>query len=117
MNPHHSVRRVTRGAIAALTALSAAGLVAVAAGTTAASAASTAGGAPAATNPYSPTYQHAYRQGAVPTRAQFGKMRAWDKAHHVKATSGGRGQLRYGGRNAGNGITTGKEKVYEVFWG
>ena len=38
----------------------------------------------AATNPYSPAYHHAYRQGAVPTKSQLGKMRGWLSSHLLK---------------------------------
>jgi serine protease len=68
----------------------------------------------AAANPYSPAYHHAYRQGAVPTKSQLGKMRGWLSSHPQPASSR---NLRYGGGVDGIGVTTGHEKVYLVFFG
>ncbi len=117
MNAHLPMRRVRHGAIAVLTALSAAGLMAVAAGTAPASAAS-ARHAPAVTNPYSPAYKHAYRQGVVPTIGTLKKMRQWAHSHPQLAPQvSGSGNLTYGGGVDGIGVTTGKEKIYLVLWG
>ena len=66
------------------------------------------------TNPFSPAYHHAYRQGAVPTKSQFGKMRGWLSSHPQPASSR---NLRYGGGVDGIGVTTGHQKVYLVFFG
>jgi hypothetical protein len=73
--------------------------------------------APAPVNPYAPAYQHAYRHGAVPTRETAAKMRSWDAAHPgaIKTTSPN--NLTYHGNVDGIGVSTGKERVYLVFWG
>jgi hypothetical protein len=66
------------------------------------------------TNPYSPAYQHNYRHGAVPTTIQLDKIKSYQKVHHDTAVSN---ILSYGGGINGVGVTSGKEKVYLVFWG
>jgi serine protease len=68
--------------------------------------------APATSDPYSPAYHHAYRQGVVPTRGRLAKMRQWARTHRAAAND-----LNYGGGVDGIGVTTGSEKVYLVFWG
>ena len=67
-----------------------------------------------ATNPYSPSYGHDYRQGAVPTRAQSAKMKGW-AANHAGTTSSN--TIQYGGGVSGIGVTSSTPKVYIVFWG
>jgi hypothetical protein len=113
MSPRTSIRRwVTHGGLtlAAVLTLVAGSQVAV----TAAQAA-TAGAAPV-TNPYSPAYHHSYRHGVIPTRAVAAKMRNWAKAH-PNAPQASANNLNYGGGIDGIGVTTGKEKVYLVFYG
>src|SRR5262249_54237123 len=66
----------------------------------------------ASVNPYSPAYGHAYRHGAVPTRETAAKMRSVPQAPAASANN-----LNYGGAVDGIGVTTGKEKVYLVFYG
>jgi hypothetical protein len=75
-------------------------------------------------NPYAPAYHHPYRHGAVPTRPQLARMRAWSATHPAATATPGRGSrlntnktLAYGGAIDGTGVTTGKEKVYLVFYG
>jgi hypothetical protein len=65
-------------------------------------------------NPYSPQTGHPYRHGAVPTLETNSKMKAWQKAN-INAT--GPQTLSYGGGVNGIGVTSGKPKVYLVFWG
>ena len=71
------------------------------------------------TNPYDPTYQHSYRHGAVPTTEQLAKLKSYQRTHATArvgaATSAN--TLSYGGGIDGIGVTSGKEKVYLVFWG
>jgi hypothetical protein len=69
-------------------------------------------------NPYSPAYHHPYRHGVIPTIGRLREMRAWARAHPGRtfaATSAN--NLNYGGGIDNIGVTTGKEKVYLVFWG
>lgn len=66
------------------------------------------------TNPYSPEYQHSYRHGAVPTIVRLNRMQAYQDLH-PNATSAN--TLSYGGGIDGTGVTSGKEKVYLVFYG
>jgi serine protease len=65
-------------------------------------------------NPYAPAYHHSYRHGAVPTRATNRLMHRWQHSHF--ATTGPK-TLSYGGGVDGIGVTSGKPKVYLVFWG
>jgi len=65
------------------------------------------------TNPYSPAYHHSYRHGAVPTIAQFGKMKAYLSKQHILSSN----TLTYGGGIDNIGVTSGIEQVYLVFWG
>src|SRR5579862_5196436 len=106
-----ATRRGTRGSVAALAALTA--VVGVTAAT------QPHGSSPVrpapVVNPYSPAYHHPYRHGAVPTLARQRLMNAWRLAHpHAKASAN---NLVYGGGIDGIGVTTGKEKVYLVFYG
>jgi len=68
-------------------------------------------------DPYSPAYRHAYRQGVVPVIGRLGRMRAWKGHRGTGARAVVGTQLRYGGGTDGIGVTTGHEKVYLVFWG
>jgi serine protease len=68
-----------------------------------------------AINPYSPAYQHSYRHGTVPTIAQLNKMKYYQQAN--PGSSAASNTLSYGGGIDGIGVTSGKEKVYLVFWG
>ncbi len=70
---------------------------------------------PSTNNPYSPAYQHSYRHGVLPTIAQLGKIKSYQQTHTVHALSAN--TLSYGGGIDGIGVTSGKEKVYVVFWG
>jgi hypothetical protein len=108
-------RLAVRTGTAAFAAAVAAGGMTIAAGAAGASVTGMAK-APsvAAVNPYSPAYHHGYRQGAVPTKSQLGKMRGWLSSHPQPASSR---NLRYGGGVDGIGVTTGHEKVYLVFFG
>ena len=73
-------------------------------------------------NPYSPSYGHAYRHGAMPTRAVLKKMKAWNKAHPSSLAATSTNTLNYGGGTSsgsqGNvGVMNGMVKVYLVFYG
>jgi putative Ig domain-containing protein len=113
MRPRTPLRRwATRGGAAAFTA------VALATGMQGAltGAQASVTRPPTVTNPYSPAYHHAYRHGVVPTIPQEKKMRQWAHAHpHAIAAS--TNDLNYGGGIDGIGVTTGKEKIYVVFYG
>jgi serine protease len=67
-------------------------------------------------NPYSPSYQHPYRHGAVPTLQQNAKMKSWAASHASPATTGPE-TLSYGGGVDGIGVQSGHSKVYLVFYG
>jgi hypothetical protein len=107
VTPHQRGRKLLTG-LASLTLITGAALAAAQAPATA------AGGAPSA-NPYRPQYQHPYRHGAVPTRGQGTKMKAWAKTH--AATASGPETLSYGGGIDGIGVQSGHSKVYLVFYG
>ncbi len=66
-------------------------------------------------NPYAPSYQHPYRNGAVPTREAKTSMAAWQAQQPVIFDSAN--NLRFGGGVDGIGVTLGAPKVYLVFWG
>ncbi len=70
-------------------------------------------------NPYSPQNGHAYRHGVVPTLETHGKMKEWQAANSPASAAAATGQqtLSYGGGVDGIGVTSGKPKVYLVFWG
>jgi len=81
-------------------------------------AASAASGSVRDTNPYSPLYQHPYRHGAVPTLEQLSNIKAYQQSHQNAAIpAASSNTLSYGGSIDGIGVTSGKEKVYVVFWG
>ena len=65
-------------------------------------------------DPYDPSYQHAYRHGAVPTLETNAKMKAWQ---HASTTATGPKTLSYGGGVDGIGVQSGHSKVYLVFYG
>lgn len=67
-----------------------------------------------AQDPYDPSYQHAYRHGAVPTRETNSKMKAWQ---HANLAATGPKTLSYGGGVDGIGVQSGHSKVYLVFYG
>jgi serine protease len=89
--------------------------------------AAVAAGAPPATNPYTPSYHHPYRHGAVPTRGTAARMAAWARQHPGAAAASpaaspavgaaSANNIRYGGSVDGIGVTTGEENVYLVFFG
>ncbi|HWG61370.1 MAG TPA: hypothetical protein VG253_06620 [Streptosporangiaceae bacterium] len=106
----HIAARVSRCGLAAATTLA---LVAGSQLSTSPAFASASRSRPVS-NPYSPAYHHAYRGGVIPTRSQMAKMRAWRRTH-AAATSVN--NLNYGGGIDRIGVTTGKEKVYLVFYG
>ena len=118
MKPLTPGRRLTiRTATAAFAAVVAAGGMSAAAGGAYASVAGAAGTQARSvhvTNPYSPAYQHPYRNGVVPTRPQYAKMQQWSRSHPHAASAN---NLNYGGGIDGIGVTTGHEKVYLVFYG
>jgi hypothetical protein len=69
-------------------------------------------------NPYAPTYGHPYRHGAVPDLQTNGQMQAYHAAHPDAAIpAASANNLRYGGGVDGIGVTTGKPKVYLIFYG
>lgn len=106
-------RRV--GALAAGGALTL-GLIAMQSGGAGAQPSNAASGA-SGMNPYSPAYGHPYRHGAVPTREQQAKMKAWAAGHQSSTTSTGPETLSYGGGVGGVGVTSGTPQIYLVFWG
>jgi serine protease len=71
------------------------------------------------TNPYDPAYQHNYRHGAVPTIEQLANIKAYQRTHataRVADAISSKTMVYHGGID-GIGVTSGKEKVYLVFWG
>ncbi len=126
----HAQRWPARG-IAALVPLASAGVLLASAGTPAAATTAHAGmgptaaaGSPPVTNPYAPAYHHPYRHGAVPTRAAAARMAAWARQHPGAAAASpaaaqapSPNNLSYGGGVGGIGVTTGRAKVYLVFFG
>ncbi|MDH6114848.1 hypothetical protein P3T36_001199 [Kitasatospora sp. MAP12-15] len=82
-----------------------------------ASTASASAAASQSANPFSPTYQHAYRHGAVPTLQQTAKMKGWATTHAATAAATGPETLSYGGGVDGIGVQSGHSKVYLVFYG
>ncbi|HJQ03364.1 MAG TPA: Ig domain-containing protein [Jatrophihabitans sp.] len=75
-----------------------------------ASAASTA-------NPYSPSYGHPYRHGALPTLGTLQKMKNYAHTHPDVAATTGPETLAYGGGTDGIGVNSGHNKTYLVFYG
>jgi serine protease len=69
-------------------------------------------------NPYAPSYGHAYRHGAVPTREALARMNQYWTLHAAKPGSSGSSKtLSYGGGVDGIGVTSGTPKVYLVVYG
>ena len=124
MSPCTSIRHwVTRGGltVAAALTLAAAGMAASTGAQATSTGAQTAApsGAPVRApvrNPYSPAYHHSYRHGVVPTIKVEAKMRGWERRQPANAALSAN-DLNYGGGINGIGVTTGKEKVYLVFYG
>ncbi|MGH6657816.1 MAG: putative Ig domain-containing protein, partial [Actinocrinis sp.] len=120
---HPSTDRAQRGFRKALAA--AAGLTTAAALSLAAAAPASAStvtqnanpSASAAANPYSPSYQHPYRHGALPTIGQLAKMKSYSAAHPAATAATGPETLSYGGGIDGIGVQSGHSKVYLVFYG
>ena len=125
----HAWRWSARGATA-LIPLASAGVLLATAGTQAAATTAQASMVPTApaanppvTNPYAPAYHHPYRHGAVPTRGAAAQMAAWARQHPGAAAASraaaapSPNNLSYGGGVGGIGVTTGRAKVYLVFFG
>ena len=68
-------------------------------------------------NPFAPSYQHSYRHGAVPQRDVADKMARYRASHPGVAALAAANNLQYGGALDGIGVTTGKPRVYLVFYG
>lgn len=126
---NHARRWSARGATA-LVPLASAGVLLASAGTQAAATTAQASMVPAAAavsppviNPYAPAYHHPYRHGAVPTRGAAAQMAAWARQHPGAAAASraaaapSPNNLSYGGGVGGIGVTTGRAKVYLVFFG
>ncbi|HEX4704782.1 MAG TPA: hypothetical protein VH352_21820 [Pseudonocardiaceae bacterium] len=62
--------------------------------------------ASSANNPYSPTYQHPYRHGAIPTISQLAKMNSYASSHNSPQVTGPE-TLSYGGGIDGIGVASG----------
>ena len=134
-----SRRWAARGSVAAITAVTVAAGMQVAASAavahSAAAVATTRSAAASTADPYAPSYHHAYRRGAVPTRARARLMRTWAAQHPAaqpaatpsaavanspakkKKKKPVSNKLVYGGGIDGIGVTTGPPQVYLVFWG
>src|SRR6476659_4534807 len=67
-------------------------------------------------NLYSPTYQHEYRHGVVPTIETWQKMLTWASFNPDFAATGPN-TLRYNGGVDGIGVTSSTPKVYLVVFG
>jgi hypothetical protein len=114
MNPLTPARRIAiRSALVAFAAL-AIGMQFTAGSAYAASSAGRSGPI-TTTDPYSPAYQHPYREGVVPTITQLNKMLQWARSQLLPLASAN--NLGYGGGIDGIGVTTGHQKVYLVFYG
>lgn len=70
-------------------------------------------------NPYSPAYGHPYRRGVVPSRETWNRMEGWRLIHASGPLGPGQGPktLAFGGGIDNIGVTSGKPKVYVIFWG
>ncbi|MDH6131490.1 hypothetical protein P3T37_000859 [Kitasatospora sp. MAA4] len=116
MGSPHTTRLARRAALTGAVSLAVA-----AAGLMAAPAQAAAPSAPAAAsqsaNPFSPSYQHAYRHGAVPTLKQHTQMNSWATSHAATTAATGPETLSYGGGVDGIGVQSGHSKVYLVFYG
>jgi serine protease len=67
-------------------------------------------------NPFSPTHNHKYRHGVVPTRETWNRMRAFRAANLAVAPVGPQ-TLSFGGGVNGIGVTSGVPKLYLVVYG
>jgi hypothetical protein len=77
-----------------------------------------AGHGTGAVNPYSPARAHSYRHGVLPTVGRLRQMRRWASGPGAAAAKKAFTlNVTYGGGLSGHGVTTGKEKVYLVFYG
>jgi len=112
-----SARRWAVRASAAAVFLLAAGTGTQALATTQAGPARMAAAGGPVTNPYSPAYHHPYRRGVVPTIGRTRQMRTWASQHAAAIHALSANDLNYGGGIDGIGVTTGREKVYLVFYG
>ena len=68
-------------------------------------------------NPYSPSYGHPYRHGALPTTGTLQKMKNYATTHPSVAAATGPHTLSYGGGIDGIGVNSGHNKTYLVFYG
>jgi serine protease len=104
------VHKTTRGLVCAV------GSVALTLGWVTATAQATpiAAAQPITANPFAPANGHPYRHGAVPTIEQNQKIKDFTASQPSIAAGN---TLQYGGGIDGIGVTSGKEKVYLVFWG
>lgn len=68
-------------------------------------------------NPHSPSYQHPYRHGVVPTKEAHALMHSWTQANGITPQVTGTETLSYGGGVDGIGVTSGTPKVYLVVYG
>jgi hypothetical protein len=111
-------RRIARASLAGAAALATALTVTALSPASAATITHPGSAAAAGANPYSPAYQHPYRHGVIPTRAQQAKMNQYAATHHVTPqVATGPETLSYGGGVNGVGVNSGKNKVYLVFYG
>jgi len=98
-------------------AVAAASALVVATLTGAAGAGNMRQGAPLGGNPYSPAVGHSYRHGVMPTIGRERLMRLWASTHPLPASRTSRLNLSYGGGVHRQGVISGHEKVYLIFWG
>ena len=68
-------------------------------------------------DPYSPAYQHPYRHGAVPSQEASARMKQWTAGNDKVVPFDSANNISYNGGVDGIGVTTGKERVYLIFWG
>ena len=113
MRPLTPIRRwAARGSVAACTAV----VLVTAMQAPGAGARTSAHLSPTVVNPYSPAYHHPYRHGVVPTIQQLKLMKRWQRSHQPSVTQSAN-DLNYGGGVDGIGVTSGREKLYVVFYG
>lgn len=106
MNPLKTPHRT--GAMVGILALTA---LAVSVSTGTASAATGSPSAPASSS------DHSYRHGLVPTVQAKQNSDAYAAAHRAPGAPASGNTLSYGGGIDGIGVTSGKPKVYVIFWG
>jgi hypothetical protein len=97
---------------AGLAVLSSMALAGGALSVSAAAQAATPGG-----NPFTPSYNHPYRHGAVPTREANSQIKAYAAAHPNAIQPNSANNLVFRGGVDGIGVTIGAPKVYLIFWG